>query len=102
MKQNYFELMKFILISLIVISSGTSLACAQGRTVEQLWNELQEAVEKNDSFAVLCRCNDLIMSTEPFNEYAQRCRYILAKMDLLENRMNDIYEDFTYFDALAR
>ncbi len=42
------------------------------------------------------------MSTEPFNEYAQRCRYILAKMDLLENRMNDIYEDFTYFDALAR
>ena len=44
MKQNYFELMKFILISLIVISSGTSLAGAQGRTVEQLWNELQEAV----------------------------------------------------------
>lgn len=58
MKQNYFELMKFILILLIVISSGTSLACAQERTVEQLWSKLQEAVEKNDSFAVLCRCND--------------------------------------------
>ena len=53
MKQNYFELMKFILILLIVISSGTSLACAQERTVEQLWSKLQEAVEKNDSFAVL-------------------------------------------------
>lgn len=101
MKKNYSQRLRMNLIALVAIMCAVQATYSQNSHVEQLWSDLSEAVKKNEVRNTRDKCNELIINAEPFSEYAQRSRYILARLALLEGEMSEIYESYVYFDAIA-
>ena len=70
--------------------------------VTSLWKDVEKQLESGVEWQVKGACERLIVETPIFDEYAQKARFVLAKLALEKASMNSIYEGCAYFDSLIQ
>lgn len=92
MKRLVHYVMSFSIFFTVVLN-----AAAKEDTPEMIWEQIKAAANQEDHRAVKTLCENLIVSTKPYDSLAVISRNLLAEMSLYSTVPEEVYESYAFF-----